>query len=122
MISVRRKLNPEHALTSLGKLVGHVEMTLEICAAGLRWLDAEDPSAAILLRHIWTCSSPASSTVWLLSRNLSGTGIAACRSDELTVSETGLNALQAVGFVPPSFTPHMPILICGVNAKAWQYA
>lgn len=38
--------------------MGHDEMTLEICAAGLRWLDAEDPSAAILLRHIWTCGSP----------------------------------------------------------------
>lgn len=44
--------------TSLGRLVDHDEMTLEICAAALRWLDAEDPSAAILLRHIWTCSSP----------------------------------------------------------------
>lgn len=44
--------------TSLGKLVDHDEMTLEICAAALRWLDAEAPSAAILLRHLWTCASP----------------------------------------------------------------
>ncbi|OZB41969.1 MAG: hypothetical protein B7X50_05795 [Alishewanella sp. 34-51-39] len=33
-------------------------MRLEICAAALRWLDAEAPSAAILLRHLWTCASP----------------------------------------------------------------
>lgn len=44
--------------TSLGKLVDHDEMTLELCAPALRWLDCEEPSVAILLRHIWTCSSP----------------------------------------------------------------
>uniref|UniRef100_UPI004047C358 HD domain-containing protein n=1 Tax=Rheinheimera sp. TaxID=1869214 RepID=UPI004047C358 len=53
-----RTLTHSMRRTSLGKLVDHDEMTLEICASALRWLDAEDPAAAILLRHIWTCSSP----------------------------------------------------------------
>lgn len=44
--------------TALGKLVDHDEMTLEICSQALSWLDAESPQIAILLRHIWTCSSP----------------------------------------------------------------
>ncbi|MEE2003262.1 HDIG domain-containing protein [Alkalimonas sp. MEB108] len=44
--------------SQLGKLVDHDEMTLEVCSDALRWLDNEHADTAILLRHIWTCSSP----------------------------------------------------------------
>lgn len=44
--------------TPLGKLVDHDEMTLELCAPALRWLDTQDEKTAILLRHLWTCTSP----------------------------------------------------------------
>ncbi len=59
-IGKAKTLNPNMRRTSLGKLVDHDEMTLELCAPALRWLDVEDAAAAILLRHIWTCSSPGS--------------------------------------------------------------
>lgn len=46
--------------TNLGKMVGHDQLTLEICAAALKELDRDWPDAANALRHIWTCSSPGS--------------------------------------------------------------
>lgn len=46
--------------TNLGKMVGHDQLTLEVCAAALKGLDRDWPDAANALRHIWTCSSPGS--------------------------------------------------------------
>jgi 3'-5' exoribonuclease len=45
-------------LNTLGKLVSHDALTLEVCASALSQLDADWPDAAITLRHIWTCASP----------------------------------------------------------------
>lgn len=59
-IGKAKTMTPTMHRTSLGKLVDHDEMTLELCAPALRWLDGEDAAAAILLRHIWTCSSAGS--------------------------------------------------------------
>ncbi|MCW8886147.1 MAG: TraI domain-containing protein [Motiliproteus sp.] len=40
------------------QLVEHDALTLELCAAGLAWLDRHDNQTAITLRHLWTCASP----------------------------------------------------------------
>lgn len=53
-----KTLKSEMRRTTLGRLVDHDEMTLELCAMGLQWLDNHEPESAILLRHLWTCSSP----------------------------------------------------------------
>ena len=39
-------------------LIDHDQLTLEICANGLAYLDRAMPDLAMLLRHIWTCASP----------------------------------------------------------------
>lgn len=40
------------------QLLEHDALTLELCADGLKTLDTHEPHLAMLLRHIWTCSSP----------------------------------------------------------------
>jgi 3'-5' exoribonuclease len=54
-----RTLTTSLASTTLGKMVGHDSLTLEICALALRQLDKTWPDAANTLRHVWTCASPA---------------------------------------------------------------
>jgi len=44
--------------TAAAKLCDHADLTLEVCAYGLAYLDKADPDAALALRHIWTCASP----------------------------------------------------------------
>ncbi|MES2662917.1 MAG: HD domain-containing protein [Pseudomonadota bacterium] len=43
--------------TTIGKMVGHDSLTLEICANALKELDQAWSDAALTLRHIWTCAS-----------------------------------------------------------------
>lgn len=40
------------------QLINHDALTLELCAEGFKHLDTHEPQLAMLLRHIWTCSSP----------------------------------------------------------------
>lgn len=54
-----RTLRTNLASTTLGKMVGHDSLTLEVCAFALRELDKTWPDAAYTLRHVWTCASPA---------------------------------------------------------------
>jgi len=44
--------------TSLGTLVDHDELTLEICAKAFARLDKYEKQSALLLRHILTCANP----------------------------------------------------------------
>lgn len=44
--------------TATARLCDHDDLTLEVCAFGLAYLDKADPDAALALRHIWTCASP----------------------------------------------------------------
>ena len=44
--------------TSLGTLVDHDELTLEICAKAFARLDKHEGQSALLLRHILTCANP----------------------------------------------------------------
>lgn len=53
-----RTYNKNGHLSTLGRLVNHDSLTLEICAGALKQLDETWPDAAITLRHIWTCSTP----------------------------------------------------------------
>lgn len=39
-------------------LVDHDQLTLELCAHGLEYLDQNLPDIADTLRHVWTCASP----------------------------------------------------------------
>lgn len=39
-------------------LVDHDQLTLELCAHGLEYLDQSLPDIADTLRHLWTCASP----------------------------------------------------------------
>ena len=59
-IGKTRTLAPNCTRTSLGMLVDHDELTLEICAQALQQLDEKEPKSALLLRHILTCASPGS--------------------------------------------------------------
>jgi 3'-5' exoribonuclease len=43
--------------TSLGMVVDHDELTLEICVQALQQLDKREPQSSLLLRHILTCAS-----------------------------------------------------------------
>lgn len=45
--------------TTIGKMVAHDDLTLEICARALKNLDKDWLDAALTLRHAWTCGSPA---------------------------------------------------------------
>lgn len=38
-------------------LIDHDQLTLELCANGLAYLDRVMPDIAILLRHVWSCAS-----------------------------------------------------------------
>ncbi|SFB87389.1 3'-5' exoribonuclease [Marinospirillum celere] len=51
-------LNQRGIKTTLGKLVDHSSMTLELCSSSLSWLEMQEPDAAHALRHIWTSASP----------------------------------------------------------------
>lgn len=44
--------------TEIGVLVDHDDLTLEICAPGLKKLEATHSVLANQLRHAWTCASP----------------------------------------------------------------
>lgn len=44
--------------TAAAQLCDHADLTLEVCAPGLAYLDKVLPDAALTLRHIWTCASP----------------------------------------------------------------
>jgi len=44
--------------TAAARLCDHADLTLEVCALGLAYLDRMDPDSALALRHIWTCASP----------------------------------------------------------------
>ncbi|QSR33992.1 phosphohydrolase [Marinobacterium iners] len=39
-------------------LMDHDQLTLELCAVGLSYLDRAIPEIATMLRHVWTCASP----------------------------------------------------------------
>lgn len=39
-------------------LIDHDQLTLELCAYGLEYLDKALPDIAATLRHVWSCSSP----------------------------------------------------------------
>jgi len=53
-----RTYSESRQMTTLGRLVSHDQLTLEICAGALRNLDHRWPEGAAMLRHVWTCSSP----------------------------------------------------------------
>lgn len=59
-IGKTRTLAPNCTRTSIGMVVDHDELTLEICAQALQRLDDKEPQSALLLRHILTCASPGS--------------------------------------------------------------
>ncbi|TWX70427.1 HDIG domain-containing metalloprotein [Colwellia sp. C1TZA3] len=59
-IGKTKTLAPNGTRTSLGMVVDHDELTLEICAQALQKLDINEPQSGMLLRHILTCSSPGS--------------------------------------------------------------
>lgn len=52
-----RTYSENRHMTTLGRLVGHDQLTLEICAQALRNLDRRWPEGAAILRHVWTCAS-----------------------------------------------------------------
>ena len=53
-----RTLGANLASTNLGKMVGHDDLTLEICATALKELDKTWPEASYTMRHVWTCATP----------------------------------------------------------------
>jgi len=57
-IGKTKTLTPNCSRTSLGMVVDHNELTLEICAKALSKLDKYEPQSGMLLRHILTCASP----------------------------------------------------------------
>jgi len=59
-IGKTKTLAPNGTRTSLGMVVDHDELTLEICAQALQRLDDKEPQSAMLLRHVLTCASPGS--------------------------------------------------------------
>ena len=59
-IGKTKTLSPNGTRTSLGMVVDHDELTLEICAQALSHLDKCEPQSAMLLRHVLTCASPGS--------------------------------------------------------------
>ena len=52
-----RTLKPDKSTTQLGKMVGHDDLTLEICANALKELDKTWSEASYTMRHVWTCAS-----------------------------------------------------------------
>lgn len=44
--------------TSLGKVVGHDSLTLEVSASALKELDKTWSDASYTLRHVWSCATP----------------------------------------------------------------
>lgn len=46
------------SMTTVGRLVGHDQLTLEICASALKNLDRRWAEGSAILRHVWTCASP----------------------------------------------------------------
>jgi 3'-5' exoribonuclease len=59
-IGKTQTLSPNGTRTSLGMVVDHDELCLEICAQALKSLDENEPQSALLLRHILTCANPGS--------------------------------------------------------------
>ena len=53
-----RTLGANLASTNLGKMVGHDDLTLEICATALKELDKTWSEASYTMRHVWTCATP----------------------------------------------------------------
>ncbi|MBW8190286.1 TraI domain-containing protein [Neiella marina] len=52
-----KTIKPNHQHGSLGTRVQHDALTLEVCSAGLSYLDAHLPQIAIEIRHCLTCST-----------------------------------------------------------------
>lgn len=52
-----KTLKPDKSTTQLGKMVGHDDLTLEICANALKDLDKTWSEASYTMRHVWTCAS-----------------------------------------------------------------
>lgn len=53
-----RTYSESRHMSTLGRLVAHDDLTLEICASALKKLDRRWPEGAAILRHVWTCASP----------------------------------------------------------------
>lgn len=53
-----RTYSENRHMSTLGRLVAHDDLTLEICASALKTLDRRWPEGAAALRHVWTCASP----------------------------------------------------------------
>lgn len=53
-----RTYSESRHMSTLGRLVAHDDLTLEICASALKNLDRRWPEGAATLRHVWTCASP----------------------------------------------------------------
>lgn len=53
-----RTYSENRCMTTLGRLVSHDDLTLEICAGALKNLDRGWPEGAAMLRHVWTCATP----------------------------------------------------------------
>tara|TARA_R110002167_G_scaffold91458_1_gene246064 strand:- start:125761 stop:126648 length:888 start_codon:yes stop_codon:yes gene_type:complete len=57
-IGKTQTLTAELTRTSVGHLVDHGDLTLELCASALKNLQEKNPFVSDQLRHVWTCSSP----------------------------------------------------------------
>ncbi|MFV1922219.1 MAG: HD domain-containing protein [Methylotenera sp.] len=53
-----KTFNTNRTYTKLGKMVGHDNLTLEVCSSALKELDETWPDASYTMRHVWTCASP----------------------------------------------------------------
>lgn len=53
-----KTINLNLSSTTLGKMVGHDDLILEICALALKELDKDWIDASCTLRHIWSCATP----------------------------------------------------------------
>ncbi|WP_371194632.1 HD domain-containing protein [Glaciecola sp. SC05] len=57
-IGKTQTLTPKLSRTSVGSLVDHNDLTLELCAAALSELSKHHAGFANHLRHVWTCATP----------------------------------------------------------------
>ena len=82
-----RTLKADTSTTQLGKMVGHDDLTLEVCATALKELDKDWLDASYTLRHVWTCATPGSKYGYEQNCNIARIvqkedGLSACRYDE----------------------------------------
>jgi 3'-5' exoribonuclease len=59
-IGKTQTLTPDLTRTSIGYVIDHHQLTLELCAPALKILSTIHNGFAVQLRHTWTCSSPGS--------------------------------------------------------------